>query len=119
MDTDAKSDDKNYDNCIICGRWGYLRRGLCSAHYQAFNRRQRKLTPEGREKLEDRLMAEGKLRPSKQGERPDKNQEFGQVLRDLVSANPDLLKLDNRKLHNDPSPEKVVEKARRKKKKPE
>jgi hypothetical protein len=110
--------DQQTKGCLICGRITKpLTRGLCTAHYLSFNRQMKKLSEHGKQQFEAQLIAAGQLSPNKQGQRPDKPNPFRDFAKRLVAKHPEFEK--PRELIHDPSPEKVVEKARRKKKKPE
>ena len=58
-------DDNEYGKCLNCGKSEQLRRGLCSADYQRFQRQQKRLTPDAAIAYEQLLIDAKKLLPNK------------------------------------------------------
>ena len=64
MNTEPPEDEEVI--CLVCGKpfhASVVKRGLCAADYQKFDREKRKATKEERKPLEQLLIAEGKLLP--------------------------------------------------------
>ncbi len=71
--------------CIICGKKATKRRrGLCVADYNKFVRTLAQVPAGHKEKFESKLVAEGKLLPSKRGSRHTENP-FEDALREFLA----------------------------------
>lgn len=79
------------DKCLLCERASQSR-GLCTPHYLQFTRKRSLLSEESAAKWEEELIANGKLLPSKQGQREVPNA-FSEDFEAFVRENPSSIKL--------------------------
>ena len=85
-------DDNEYGKCLNCGKSEQLRRGLCSADYQRFQRQQKRLTPDAAIAYEQLLIDAKKLLPNKQGRKPSLvNDDLTNAFESFLSDNPNAL----------------------------
>lgn len=85
-------DDNDYGECLNCGKSEQLRRGLCSADYQRFQRQQRKLTRAAAIEYEQCLIDAKKLLPNRQGRKPSVvNDDLANAFEAFLADNPNAL----------------------------
>lgn len=85
-------DDNEYGECLNCGKSEQLRRGLCSADYQRFQRQQKRLTPQAALEYEQRLIEAKKLLPNRQGKKPSlANDALANAFEEFIADNPQAL----------------------------